>query len=233
MRPAGDRRTRGTRPAALVLVAGTGTEVGKTWISARLVEQWRRSGLAAAARKPAQSYEVGEKPTDAEVLAAATGEDPLVVCPPAHSYPVALAPPMAASVLGLPVPSIADLLGGLAWPDGPVDVGLVETAGGVRSPQADDGDVIDLASALGPDHIVLVADAGLGTINAVRLSTAALAAPGLPSTTVVLNRFDQSSELHRRNLEWLRDVDGLCVVAAASPGIESVARSLSLAQRRQ
>jgi dethiobiotin synthetase len=55
-----------------------------------------------------------------------------------------------------------------------VDVGLVETAGGVRSPQADDGDVLDLVAAIAPDHVILVADAGLGTINAVRLSVAAL-----------------------------------------------------------
>ena len=53
-------------------------------------------------------------------------------------------------------------------------MGLVETAGGVRSPQADDGDVRRHGRAVVPDAVVLVADAGLGTVNAVRLSVAAL-----------------------------------------------------------
>ena len=55
----------------------------------------------------------------------------------------------------------------------------METAGGVRSPQADDGDAVDLVRLLAPDLVVLVADAGLGTINAVRLCVDALAGSGL------------------------------------------------------
>ncbi len=54
-------------------------------------------------------------------------------------------------------------------------MGLVETAGGVRSPLAADGDCLDYCAALDPDVVVLVADAGLGTINAVRLTLDALA----------------------------------------------------------
>ena len=69
--------------------------------------------------------------------------------------------------------TVADLVerAGLAAPAS--GVGLVEAAGGVRSPLADDGDAVDLAAALRPDRVVLVADAGLGTINAVRLAVGA------------------------------------------------------------
>ena len=56
----------------------------------------------------------------------------------------------------------------IAWPEAAVDVGLVETVGGVRSPLAEDGDSRDLVRALAVDVVVLVADAGLGTIDAVR-----------------------------------------------------------------
>ena len=215
----------GPRPSVIVLVAGTGTEVGKTWVAARLLEAWRRAGLSVAARKPAQSFAVGSGPTDAEVLAAASGEDPLSVCPPARSYPVALAPPMAVSVLGLPPPTMAALVAELAWPDPPVDVGLVETAGGVRSPQADDGDVIDMVAAIVPDHVVLVADAGLGTINSIRLSLAALTTA--PTAVVLLNRFDPSSDLHRRNRAWLRDHHAITTTEATSPGLISLATRLA------
>ena len=99
-------------------------------------------------------------------------------------------------MLGRPPFGIGDLLEELSWPAEQVDVGLVETAGGVRSPLAGDGDGAALSRALDPDLAVLVADAGLGTINAVRLTAEALDAPFV----VVLNRFDPSSDLQRRNL---------------------------------
>ncbi|HUY21672.1 MAG TPA: dethiobiotin synthase [Acidimicrobiales bacterium] len=219
----------GPRPAVVVLVAGTGTDVGKTWVAARLLETWRVAGLSVAARKPAQSFAEGAGPTDAEVLGAASGEEPATVCRPGRSYRVPLAPPMAADALGLPPPTLADLVGELAWPPAGTDVGLVEMAGGVRSPQADDGDTTDMVRAIGPDGVVLVADAGLGTVNAVRLSVRALTdvrRDGRPPLVpvVVLNRFDASSDLHRRNLAWLRDRDGACVLPATPDGLGELAR---------
>ena len=47
---------------------------------------------------------------------------------------------------------------------------------------------------------ILVADAGLGTINAVRLSVDALSGFDV---LVVLNRYDAGEDLHRRNRDWL------------------------------
>ncbi len=211
------------RPDRVVLVCGTGTEVGKTWVGARLLGELRRRGVTVSARKPAQSYDVdhaGDRlggATDAEVLGAASGEHPGAVCHPFRSYHRAMAPPIAAEALGLPPFRVADLVAELDWPPGGTSVGLVETAGGVRSPQADDGDVCGLSAALGPDLVVLVADAGLGTINSIRLSMDALAGgpgadPPVP-VAVVLNRFDAHHDLHRRNRDWLERRDGYAVVA--------------------
>ena len=85
-------------------------------------------------------------------------------------------------------------------------MGLVETAGGVRSPLAADGDAVRCVGSCGPDLVLLVAEAGLGTINAVRLTTEALGVVGVPQL-VVLNRFDASVDLHVRNRSWLRALD--------------------------
>ncbi|MEZ5141563.1 MAG: ATP-dependent dethiobiotin synthetase BioD [Acidimicrobiales bacterium] len=191
------------RPGRVVVVAGTATEIGKTWVGARLAEALRVNGFRVAARKPVQSFEPGAGPTDAEVLAAASGEEPEVVCPSHRWYPVAVAPPMAADVLGRPPIRLADLVAELAWPSPVAEVGLVETAGGVRSPLADDGDTVALATAIAADLVVLVADAGLGTINAVRLAADVLADAAVP-VVVVLNRFASDDDLHRRNAAWLR-----------------------------
>ena len=192
----------------LVVVAGTATEVGKTWVGAALARELRGRGVKVAARKPVQSFEPGAGPTDADVLAAATGEDPHDVCPPHRWLGVPMAPPMAADALGLSPVSLADLLGELYWPDS-THVGLLEGVGGPRSPLADDGDTVDLVSGAGADVVVLVADAGLGTINAVRLSAHAF---GERPVVTILNRFDDGDDLHRRNRDWLVKEDGLTVV---------------------
>lgn len=199
-------------PDRLVAVAGTGTDVGKTWVTAAAARALRAQGLRVAARKPAQSYVATDPPgtRDAAILAGATGEHPDDVCLPHRSYEVAMAPPMAAAALGRPPIKLAELIDELRWPDG-VDLGFVESAGGVRSPIADDGDNAALISALSPDIVLLVADAGLGTINLVRLSVQSL--PQRP-LVVVLNRFDHANELHRANRAWLADRDELHVVAS-------------------
>lgn len=192
-----------------MVVAGTGTEVGKTWWACRLASHLRAAGVAVAARKPAQSFASGDDPAslDAALLAAATGQHPDEVCRPQRSYAVAMAPPMAAAVLGHPPFAIADLVDELRWPPGTA-VGLVETAGGVRSPLAADGDNVALIDALAPALVLLVAHAGLGTINLVRLSAGVLTGHRV---VVALNRFDPSDDLHSRNLAWLIDNEGLDV----------------------
>lgn len=222
----------GRRPATVVLVAGSGTDVGKTWVSARLLEWWRSAGLVVAARKPAQSFSPGQGPTDAEVLAAAAGEAPETVCPPGRSYPVALAPPMAAAALGMPPPLVAELAA-LSWPEDPSDIGVVETAGGVRSPQADDGDVVDLVHQVRPDAVLLVADSGLGCINAVRLSVDALGlGAGRPALVVALNRFDRSDDVHERSRTWLAERCGLEVHATDAAGLAPLAQRLRIWRNR-
>lgn len=195
------------RPERLVGVVGTATEIGKTWVAGAVAGELRRRGIGVAARKPVQSFEPGET-TDADLLGAATGVAPEEVCPPHRWYGVPLAPPMAADALGRPPFGVAELVAETEWPDG-VAVGLVETAGGTRSPVADDGDNVDLLAALAVDHVVLVADAGLGTISDTRLAAGALGARPL---TVVLNRYDDGLDLHRRNRAWLTVRDGLDVV---------------------
>lgn len=197
-----DRR----RPDRLVVVLGTGTGVGKTWTAAKVLARLRAGGAAVAARKPVQSFAPCDPETDADVLGIATGEAPEEVCPRHRWYAMEMAPPIAAAFLGVAPPSLDDLLAELEWPSEPVEVGILETVGGPRSPVAADGDSAALAAAVDADLAVLVSHAGLGAINAVRLC-----APAVPRPLVVfLNRFD-GSDLHDRNLRWLQ-AEGFDVV---------------------
>jgi dethiobiotin synthetase len=203
------------RPRRLVVVTGTGTEVGKTWVAAETLGRLRARGATVAARKPAQSFVPGEGPTDADFLAAASGEEPADVCPTHRWYEVAMAPPMAAMALGRTPPTLAVLVQEIEqrWPARPVDVGLVEGAGGLASPQALDGDTGDLVAALSPDLVVVVAPSGLGVLHSVRLCVRSL---GDRPVVAHLNRYRQADELHRRNRDWLRRVDGLQVTTSAA-----------------
>jgi dethiobiotin synthase len=212
------------RPTRLVVVTGTGTEVGKTWWVAALARALREEGRAVAARKPVQSFAPTDaiSDLDASVLGAATGVTPETVCPSHRWLVEPMAPPMAAARLGLAPFTIADLAAEITWPEH-CEVGLVEGAGGLRSPLADDGDTLALIDALAPDDIVVVAHAALGVVHNVRLVLDALAAGNgrdvtnrPPRTvTVALNHFDDRDPLHVTSRVWLVDRDGLTVVTAA------------------
>jgi dethiobiotin synthetase len=199
------------RPDLLVVIAGTGTDVGKTWVGCELARELQAEGLRVAARKPVQSFDPADELTDADRLAEATAEQTTDVCPHHRWYPKAMAPPMAAEHLGLPPFSLVDLVSELKWPLH-ADVGLVELAGGARAPLAADGDCADLVELLSPDLVVLVAGAGLGILSDVRLAARALGAQPL---IVYLNLFEPARELHERNRDWLAKRDNL--VVAVSP----------------
>ena len=204
--PVGDGGPVSPRPDLLVVVVGTGTGVGKTWVAAHVLRDLHAEGHAVAARKSAQSFGPEDRTTDAHVLAAATGAEPTDVCPRHRWYTVPMAPPMAAEALGRPAFTVADLAEEASWPAPAPAVGLVETAGGVRSPQAFDGDAVTLIEELQPDIVLLVADAGLGAINLVRLSLDALDAGAHVATPLVfLNRYDPAAEIDRRNRDWLSE----------------------------
>ncbi|MGI8807235.1 MAG: AAA family ATPase [Acidimicrobiales bacterium] len=194
------------RPERLVVVLGTGTGVGKTWVAAKVLARLKAGGTTVAARKPVQSFGPCDPETDADALAVATGEQPEEVCPRHRWYAMAMAPPIAAAFLGIEPPDLDELVAEIDWPPGPVAIGVVETVGGPRSPLAADADSAALATAVEADLAVLVAHAGLGAINAVRLC-----APAVPRPLVVfLNLFD-GGDLHDRTRRWLQ-AEGFDVV---------------------
>lgn len=193
--------------------------MGKTWVAAHLATTLRAGGTRVAARKPAQSFDPSDPhPTDAQVLAEATGETPHEVCAAHRWLPVALAPPMAAQVLGLPKFTIAELIDEIIWPAN-TEIGIIEGAGGIHSPIADDGDTLTLLDGIQPDLVIVVAEPHLGSINNIRLTTAALQAHNL---IVYLNRFDPTNTLHQVNLSWMTDRCKFKIAISESDLVHSV-----------
>jgi dethiobiotin synthetase len=181
-----------------ILCVGTATEVGKTWVGVEVLTALRAAGVSVAARKPVQSFDPDDpSPTDADLLANATGEGVHDVCPAHRWYPMALAPPIAADLLAVPAFTMADLA--TETPPSEAEVVWLETVGGPLSPIAADADSADVARWFRPDLVLLVADARLGAINAVRLAAIPFAGRQL---IVFLNRYADTG-VCRTNRSWL------------------------------
>ncbi|HUJ27027.1 MAG TPA: dethiobiotin synthase [Myxococcales bacterium] len=169
------------------LVAGTDTGVGKTEIARALCIALRERGHAPRALKPVETGCARDHPEDALALRSACGGgQPLDdVCP--YRFPMPAAPLAAADAEGaeIDLARIERLARAGAQPV------VVEAAGGLLVPLARERGALvtnlDLAVRLALP-VVLVARAGLGTINHSALSAAALAARGVKLAAIVLNR---------------------------------------------
>ena len=212
----------------MVFFTGTGTEIGKTWAAAELARTLRGRGWRVAARKPVQSYDPADAdPIDAAVLAEATRQQAHDVCPPERSYPVPLAPPMAAARLDEACPSLDELARACRFDPG-VEIGLVEGVGGLYSPLARDGHNRDLIDRIEPELVVIVASGDLGAIHDITACTIPLAER---QTAVFLNRFDPHAETQRLNRDWLRAC-GLDVAASLQELADIVSGVIADASRR-
>lgn len=169
-----------------LFVTGSDTGVGKTEVSCALLRNARAAGLDAVGMKPAQSGAEPGEPSDAERLAeAADGAEPVAeICP--YSLAAPLAPAVAARLEGVEI-SMARILGAARALAARHDALLVEGAGGLLVPLTERETFADLAVALGLP-VLLVARAGLGTVNHVSLTVEALRRRGLAIAGIVLNR---------------------------------------------
>jgi len=169
-----------------LFVTATDTGVGKTEVTCALLRDARARGLDAVGMKPAQSGVVPGEPSDAERLARASdGAEALeVVCP--YSFAAPLAPAVAARVEGKEI-SFARIVDGARALAARHDAILVEGAGGLLVPLTDRETYADLAAALGLP-VLVVARAGLGTVNHTALTVEALRRRGLAVAGIVMNR---------------------------------------------
>ncbi len=191
----------------IIAVTGTATDVGKTHVAAELITALRARGWTVLARKPLQSFAEHGGATDAERLAEASGEHAEEVAFLEYSYPLPLAPPIAAARLGRPAPLAREVLSRLAdsLAEAPPDaIAVVELVGGIASPHTADADGLALLRRLAPTAVLLVARPGLGTLNEIALAEEALRR-ALPSVgyCVLLNRYSKEDPVQLTNLEWL------------------------------
>lgn len=203
-------------------VTGTDTGVGKTQVSRALLSLLVDAGWRPQGFKP---YESGcaslRAPADALGLREAARSDlPLdLVCP--HRFRAPLAPGIAARRLGREPDWNVTLA---AWARVGTGAAVVEGAGGLFVPLDASHDVIDLIATLALP-VVLVARAGLGTLNHTALSLEALAARGLPVAAVLLSRSTPARDPSERdNAAFLAERHGVRVLGPVPYLLQPVRR---------
>ena len=222
-----------------VVIAGTGTAVGKTHVGCALLGSWAELGVEAVGLKPIESgiadlteLSDQERLTDASQAfhVKRPGTPPMFhVKRPLYALPEPLSPHLAARRAGVRI----ELNAIRSWVlDHPARVVVVETAGGLFSPLTDDAATnADLVTALKPATLVLVAPDRLGVLHDLTATLGLAAARGLPHAAVVLSAPERADLSTGKNAEELVRLGIASVVASfprASPS-DAVSREAATA----
>ena len=229
----GARRPRG------VFVTGTDTGVGKTMVACSLAAWCRARGKDVAVMKPVATggrrlRAGGEKRVvseDALALARAAGirEPWRLVNPVCFQEPIA---PWAAAQRARRPIRLADVVAAFRTLQRRHASVIVEGAGGLLVPLSAHETMADLAQRLGLP-LLLVARAGLGTLNHTLLSLACARRLGLRVLGVVLNHHEPSppgrlsAVIIRTNVEALTRLAGVPVAGPLPfrPGLDARRRA--------
>ena len=205
-----------------LFVLGTGTDVGKTYATGLLLKYLRDNGFNASYFKAALSGAVKDKdgkliPGDAvEVLSMAGLEEDTDFLVP-YIYETAVSPHLASQIEGNPVD--LDVVKEAYQSVGQkYDYIVVEGSGGIvcpiryEWPKSKSNIMLeDIIESLGID-VVLVADAGLGTINSVITTIEYLKNRNIHVCGILLNNF-KDLPMERDNLKMIEELGGVEVIA--------------------
>ncbi|KAA0101284.1 ATP-dependent dethiobiotin synthetase BioD [Mycolicibacterium sp. P1-18] len=195
-----------------LIVTGTDTGVGKTVATAALACHARLAGLDVAVCKPVQTG-VADGDDDLREVGRLSGVDVLV---PGWRYPEPLAPVAAAERAGLPLPTRAELVDLVSGVVRPGRLVVVEGAGGLLVELGEGGVTLrDLATDLDA-AVLVVARAGLGTLNHAALTVEALAAASIPCAGLVVGAWPSKPGIVESSNRAA--LDRIAAVRAVLPG---------------
>lgn len=207
-----------------LFLTGTDTDIGKTFVAGLLVKKLKESGVRAAYYKAAMSgNDRGPDgrfvPGDALFVKEISGiTQPLdEMCP--YIYGVAVSPHLAARMEGNPV-EMARVLQTFWAVCENYDYVTIEGSGGILCPIRLDQEKIMLTDIIKAcdASCLIVADAGLGTINHVGLTAHYMKTQEIPIKGIILNHFEPGNLLHEDNLKQCEWLTGVKVVACVRDG---------------
>lgn len=211
-----------------IFITGTGTDVGKTFVTALLVKYFREQGIKTAYYKAAVSGNIkgehGLIPGDAAYVKQISGiMQPLDTMVP-YIYEEAVSPHLAARKEGNPV-ELSVVKAGYDKLIKEYDMVVMEGSGGILCPLRCDVEqevwLEDVILDLNLPCIV-VADAGLGTINATVLTIEYLRMKNIEVEGVILNHYDSQDEMHQDNRIMIERRGKVPVIACVEDDAEKI-----------
>ncbi|MCV7219762.1 dethiobiotin synthase [Mycolicibacterium elephantis] len=201
-----------------LVITGTDTGVGKTVTTAALACAARLAGIDVAVCKPVQT---GSSHDDD--LADVARLSRVTALHGGWRYPEPLAPVAAAHRAGTRLPTRTELVDSIR--DVTAQLVLVEGAGGLLVELAEGGATLrDVARDLGAP-VLVVAAAGLGTLNHTALTLEALDGQGIPCAGLVIGGWPQApGRAEEGNREALAALAPLRGVLPAGAGAFSAAQ---------
>jgi len=205
----------------VLVITGTGTEVGKTVTTAAVAAAALAAGRSVAVLKAAQTGVRPDEPGDVEEVARLAGA---VTRAELARYPDPLAPATAARRVGrAPVRphEIAEAAAKLATDH---DLVLVEGAGGLLVRFDEAGGTLADAAELLAAPVLVVASAGLGTLNTTELTARELRSRHLRLLGIVIGSWPEAPDLASRcNVADLPDVAGAPLLGGLPAGAAALA----------
>lgn len=211
-----------------IFVTGTGTDIGKTYVTALLVKKLREAGVNAAYYKAAVSGNIrgaqGLIPGDAAYVKQISGiTQPLEEMVP-YIYEQAVSPHLAARQEGNPI-ELPIVRQGYEALCKKYEYITMEGSGGILCPlRFDDKKEIWLEDVVKDLELscLVIADAGLGAINAAVLTIEYMEMKHIKVKGVILNHFHSGDIMEEDNRRMIEKRGGVPVVACVSPEDEAI-----------
>lgn len=219
-----------------LFIVGTDTDIGKTYVTALLLKKMLEVGMNAIYYKGALSGAelVDGKliPGDAAYVKEIAGIEESVENLVPYVYETAVSPHLAAQIEGNAV-ELGKVVEGYKRLSEKYDYVVMEGSGGIICPISYGENTLMLEDFITELNLpsVLIADAGLGTINHTFLTVYYMKQKGLELKGIILNNYD-GSLMQRENLKMIEELTGVPVIAKVEYGSadldieESVLRGL-------
>lgn len=200
-----------------IFIVGTDTDIGKTYVTALIIKKLRESGINAGYYKAALS---GAEEIDGRLVAG----DAKYVCDIAnipedpndcvsYIYKNAYSPHLAAILEGnhLDMEVVNEDFARSAVK---YEYITVEGSGGIVCPIQYDKHIFleDIIKELNLSTI-LIADAGLGTINSVVLTVEYMKNRNIPINGIIFNNYHFGSIMEENNIKMVEEITGIKVIA--------------------
>lgn len=207
-----------------LFITGTGTEVGKTYITGLIIKKLKDAGKNAGYYKAAVSGNERDSdnnllPGDALAVRTMSGLQEELENMVSYVYEAEVSPHLAAKMEGNPV-CMKVIKKDFQKNSSKYDYLTLEGSGGIVCPIRYDEKkiwLLDIIHEFGTP-CVIVADAGLGTINSVVLTVEYMLNKSIDIKGIILNRYHPGNIMEEDNIKMIEEVTGIDVIAKVQWG---------------